>query len=76
MADSASYAACGQRAATRRHRWANGQVVVSKFLGGESLLEDKRENDLRMSQVRPGRRPADANALRMESREPGLADGR
>ena len=28
------------------------------FGEGEPQLEDKRENDLRMSQARPGRRPA------------------
>ena len=36
MADSAPYAACGQQAATQRHRWAraNEQVVASTFRGG------------------------------------------
>ena len=54
MADCASYAACGQRAATQRHRW----LWPRNFEGEEPQLEDKRENNLRMTQARPGRRPA------------------
>ena len=70
MADSASYATCGQRAATRRHRWAraNEQVVTSKFREGEEpQLEDKRENDLSMSQAWTGR-----DALRDGMSQTGL----
>ena len=59
MADSASHAACGQRAATQRHRWtrANEHIVASIFKEEEPQLEDNSENDLRMSQTRPGGRP-------------------
>ena len=53
------YGACGQRAATQRHRWAQAyqRVVASTFRGGGgATAKDKSENDLRMSQTRPGRR--------------------
>ena len=59
MADSASHAAWGKWTATstQRHRWARGNehVVASNNFEEEEepQLEDKSENDLRMSRATP-----------------------
>ena len=58
MTDSGSYAARGQRAAAQRHRWmrANEHVVASNVRGGGATARRQSENDMRLSQARPGRR--------------------
>ena len=69
MADFASYPACGQRAAIPKDTAVRGLTSTlwpRIFEEEEPQLEDKSENDQRMSQVRPG--------SEMESRGPGSAD--
>ena len=60
MADPASYAACGQRAATQNTagRGLTSTLRPPNFEAEEPQLEDKSKNDLIVSHARPGRRPA------------------
>ena len=70
MADSASYAACEQRAATQRHRrWAraNEHGVASKLRGGGATA--RRQKRKRSENVT---RQAGQTACEMESRGPGV----
>ena len=65
MADSASYATCGHRAATQdtAGRGLTSTLWPPNFEKQEPQLEDKSENDLRISQARSGRRPARWNLV-------------
>ena len=72
MVDSASYATCGHRAATQRHRWAraNGHVVASKFQGGGATARPQTRElpeDVTSQAVQ--------TPCQIELRKPGLGDG-
>ena len=73
MADSAAYAACGQRAATQRHRWVRvmEHAVASKFRGGGATARGQKR---KISEVNVTGQ-AGQTACEVESHGPGSADG-
>ena len=72
MADSASYAGCGQRGAAQRHRWAraNEHIATTKPRGREAARIGS-ESILKNLRARPGRR-----SVSLEYRGPGRASAR